>query len=78
MDLDLKDSLEIKEIAKKIADTCGYLKELQMLESLYPRENYLDFLDLLRIHAFLRLIMWKFQRVFLPFLMRMWNFLKSG
>lgn len=55
MDLDLKDSLEIKEIAKKIADTCGYLKELQMLESLYPRENYLDFLDLLRIHAFFAL-----------------------
>ena len=43
--------MDLKGIAHFVAKDCGYLQELQMLESLYLRKDYKEFLDLLRVNG---------------------------
>ncbi|EEO25885.1 hypothetical protein [Helicobacter winghamensis] len=43
--------MDLKKIAHKVAKDCGFLEDLEILEAIYTKKDYREFLDLLRVNG---------------------------
>ncbi|WDL70589.1 hypothetical protein IP364_03965 [Helicobacter winghamensis] len=43
--------MDLKKIAHEVGRDCGFLEDLEMLEAIYPKKDYREFLDLLRVNG---------------------------
>lgn len=43
--------MDLKKIAHEVGRDCGVLEDLEILEAIYPKKDYREFLDLLRVNG---------------------------